>query len=168
MQSNCTKQKICFKCGQQHESKECTTIMPKCTNCNGEHPANSNLCPKQIERKLAMKKVLLDKCTPQQARLDIKNKTKLIDIKPRTKPVKVNVPTKADTDDTRQQSCFVLVLILGKVPKMIDPKTKIEFMAELSLKLFDIRLDVDQILNKYIGTSSSGQVSGITVMRKAK
>jgi hypothetical protein len=44
----------------------------------------------------------------------------------------------------------MLVLIVGTVPKMIDTKTKIEFMAELSLVMFDIRLDVDQILNKYI------------------
>jgi len=76
----------------------------------------------------------------------------------------------ADIDDTEGINNLVLflVLILGNVTKMIVPKPKIEFMAELSLKLFDIRLDVDQILNKYIGTSSSGQVSGITVMRKAK
>ena len=90
-----------------------------------------------------MKMVLVDKCTPQQARLNIKNKNKPIDIKPKTKPVKVNVPTSGYRWHWRhQQSCFVLVLILGKVPKMIDPKTKIEFMAKLSLKLFNIGLDV--------------------------
>ena len=58
----------------------------------------------------------------------------------------------ADTDDTKgiNNLVLILVLILGTVPKMIDTKTKIEFMAELSLVMFDIRLDVDQILNKYI------------------
>jgi hypothetical protein len=58
----------------------------------------------------------------------------------------------ADIDDTKgiNNLVLLLVLILGTVPKMIDTKTKIEFLAELSLLLFDIRLDVDQILNKYI------------------
>jgi hypothetical protein len=58
----------------------------------------------------------------------------------------------ADIDDTKgiNNLVLILVLILGTVPKMIDTKTKIEFLAELSLLLFDIRLDVDQILNKYI------------------
>ena len=58
----------------------------------------------------------------------------------------------ADTDDTNgiNNRVLILVLILVTVPKMIDTKTKIEFLAELSLILFDIRLDVDQILNKYI------------------
>ena len=58
----------------------------------------------------------------------------------------------ADIDDTEgiNNLVLILVLILGTVPKMIDTKTKIEFLAELSLILLDIRLDVDQILNKYI------------------
>ena len=58
----------------------------------------------------------------------------------------------AEIDDTEgiNNLVLILVLILGTVPKMIDTKTKIEFLAELSLILFDIRLDVDQILNKYI------------------
>jgi hypothetical protein len=58
----------------------------------------------------------------------------------------------ADIDDTEgiNTRVLMLVLIVGTVPKMIDTKTKIEFMAELSLVMFDIRLDVDQILNKYI------------------
>ena len=58
----------------------------------------------------------------------------------------------ADIDDTEgiNTRVLMLVLIVGTIPKMIDTKTKIEFMAELSLVMFDIRLDVDQILNKYI------------------
>jgi hypothetical protein len=53
----------------------------------------------------------------------------------------------ADIDDTKgiNNLVLILVLILGTVPKMIDTKTKIEFLAELSLLLFDIRLDVDQV-----------------------
>ena len=58
----------------------------------------------------------------------------------------------AEMDDTEgiNKLALMLVLILCTVQKMIDTTTKIEFMAELSLILFDIRLDVDQILNKYI------------------
>lgn len=71
------------------------------------------------ERKLAMKKVLLEKCTPQQARLDVKNKTKLIDIKPKTKPVKVNIPTKSNTYDTKGVNNLVLFWFLfwARYPK---------------------------------------------------
>jgi hypothetical protein len=45
----------------------------------------------------------------------------------------------ADIDDTKgiNNLVLLLVLILGTVPKMIDTKTKIEFMAELSLVMFD-------------------------------
>jgi hypothetical protein len=41
----------------------------------------------------------------------------------------------AEMDDTEgiNNLALMLVLILGTVPKMIDTKTKIEFMAELSL-----------------------------------
>jgi len=98
-----------------------------------------------------MKKVLVEKCTPQQARIDVKSKSKPVS-KPKTKPVKVTVPTVTDTDDIEIVNNLVLflALILGKLPKMIDPKTKIEYMTELSVKLFDIRLNVEQILNKYL------------------
>ena len=33
---------------------------------------------------------------------------------------------------------------------MIDPKTKIEYITELAVKLFDTRLNVEQILTKYV------------------
>lgn len=66
-----------------------------------------------------MNKVLLEKCTPQQARLDVKNKTKLIDIKPKTKPVKVNIPTKSNTYDTKGVNNLVLFWFLfwARYPK---------------------------------------------------
>jgi hypothetical protein len=46
----------------------------------------------------------------------------------------------ADIDDTEgiNNLVLILVLILGTVPKMIDTKTKIEFMAELSLVMFGL------------------------------
>jgi hypothetical protein len=33
---------------------------------------------------------------------------------------------------------------------MIDPKTKIEYLTELGVKIFDIKLNVEQILPKYL------------------
>ena len=75
MQSDCSKAKVCYKCGRQHETNEWTATKPKCVNCKGEHQSNSNTCPPKIEKKLAMKKVLVEKCTPQQARVDLKNKS---------------------------------------------------------------------------------------------
>jgi hypothetical protein len=30
MQSDCSKPRVCFKCGQQHENKQCTVDKPKC------------------------------------------------------------------------------------------------------------------------------------------
>jgi len=43
-----------------------------------------------------------------------------------------------------------LVVILGNLPKMIDPKTKIEYVADLVVKMFDIKLNVNQLLTKYL------------------
>ena len=44
-----------------------TRIKRVYSNCSGEHPANSNLCPPlKIEKKFVMK-VLLERCTPQEA-----------------------------------------------------------------------------------------------------
>ena len=72
---------------------------------------------------------------------------KPIESKPKTKTVKVNVPTIGDTDDIEgiHNLVLFLVLILGNLPKV-----KIEFMTELSIILFDIRLNAEQILNKYV------------------
>jgi hypothetical protein len=50
---------VCFKCGQQHENKQCTVDKPKCANCKGEHPPSSKTCPQKIEKLLVMKKVLV-------------------------------------------------------------------------------------------------------------
>jgi hypothetical protein len=49
----------------------------KCANCKGEHPSSSKTCPQKIEKLLVMKKVLVDKCTPQQARVEIKTQLNL-------------------------------------------------------------------------------------------
>jgi hypothetical protein len=38
MQSDCSKLRVCYKCGQQHENKEYTVDKPKCANCKGELP----------------------------------------------------------------------------------------------------------------------------------
>ena len=151
MQSDCSKPKVCFKCGQQHENKECTADTPKCANCKGDHPSNSKTCPKKIEKTLVMKKVLVEKCTPQQARIDIKTKPKPVN-KPKSKIAKDTisfVPDKSDIENVNNLILF-LVVILGKLPKMIDPKTKIDYVADLVVKMFDIKLNVNQLLTKYL------------------
>ena len=136
MQSDCSKPRVCFKCGQQHENKQCTVDKPKCANCKGEHPSSSKTCPKKIEKLLVMKKVLVDKCTPQQARVEIKTQ-----LKPANKP---KVP-----ENTNNIVLF-LALILDKLPKMKDPKTKIEYLTELAVKIFDVKFNVEHILTKYL------------------
>ena len=55
MQSDCSRPRVCYKCGQQHENKECIVNKPKCANCKGEHPSNSKTCPQKIEKILVMK-----------------------------------------------------------------------------------------------------------------
>jgi hypothetical protein len=146
MQSDCSKPRVCFKCGQQHENKQCTVDKPKCANCKGEHPSSSKTCPKKIEKLLVMKKVLVDKCTPQQARVEIKTQLKPAN-KPKVKLTKVTIPS--DTENTNNIVLF-LALILGKLPKMKDPKTKIEYLTELAVKIFDVKLNVEHILTKYL------------------
>ena len=77
-----------------------------------------------------MKKVLVEKCTPQQARVEIK--TRKPANKPKGKVTKVTVPSVTNTADTENTNNIVLflALILGKLPKMNDPKTKIEYLTE--------------------------------------
>ena len=126
MQSDCSKPRVCYKCGQQHENKQCTVDKPKCANCKGEHPSNSKTCPKKIEKLLVMKKVLVGKCTPQQARVEIKTQLKPAN-KPKGKVTKVIVPSVTNTADIENTNNIVsfLALILGKLPKMNDQKPKL-------------------------------------------
>ena len=147
MQSDCSKPRVCYKCGQQHGNKQCTVDKPKCATCKGEQPYNSKTCPKKIETLLGMKKVLVEKCTPRQARVEIKTQLKPAN-KPKGKVTKATVPSVNNTADTENTNNIVLflALILGKVPKMNDPKTKIEYLSELAVKIFDINL----ILTKYL------------------
>lgn len=117
MQSDFTKPKICFRCGQQHENNPCTADKPKCSNCKGEHPSNSKNCPKIIEKKLVMKKVFVEKCTPHQARVDLKTKSKP-DNKPKGKVTKqtknkVTVPTVNDTVDVENIDNLVLFSVFS-------------------------------------------------------
>ena len=93
-----------------------------------------------------MKKVLVDKCTPQQARVEIKTQLKPAN-KPKVKLTKVTIPS--DTENTNNIVLF-LALILGKLPKMKAPKTKIEYLTELAVKIFDVKLNVEHILTKYL------------------
>ena len=104
-----------------------------------------------MEKKIVMKKVLVDKCTPQQARVELKAKPKSV-IKPKHKPINVTAPIVTNTADLENISNLVLflVVILGILPKMIDPKTKIEYVADLVAKMFDIKLNVNHLLTKYL------------------
>ena len=89
---------------------------------------------------------MVEKCTPQQARIDFKGKSKLV-TKPKIKPVKVTVPTVADTDDIENVNNFVLflALILGKLPKMTDQKLKLNIWHNYLLNC----LILDLMLSKY-------------------
>jgi hypothetical protein len=95
-----------------------------------------------------MKKVLVEKCTPQQARVEIKTQLKPAN-KPKGKVTKV-------TENTNNIVLFLALILgklpkmLGKLPKMNDPKTKIEYLTELAVKIFDIKLNVEHILTKYL------------------
>ena len=73
----------------------------------------------------------MEKCTPQQARVDLKTQLKPV-IKPKSKVTTVTVPSVTNTADIENTNNIVLflALILGKLPKMNDPKTKIEYLTE--------------------------------------
>ena len=95
-----------------------------------------------------MNKVLVEKCTPQQARIDLKTQLKPVS-KPKSKVTKITVPSVTNTADIENTNNIVLflALILGQNDR---PKTKIEHLTELALKIFDIKLNVEQILTKYL------------------
>jgi hypothetical protein len=61
MQSDCSKPRVCCKCGQQHENKQCTVDKPKCANCKGEHPSSSKTCPKKNRKIISYEKSLSGK-----------------------------------------------------------------------------------------------------------
>ena len=61
MQSDCSKPRVCYKCVQQHENKQCTVDKPKCANCKGEHPSNSKTCPQKNRIKISFEKSLSGK-----------------------------------------------------------------------------------------------------------
>ena len=73
-----------------------------------------------------MNKVLVEKCTPQQARIDLKIQLKPVS-KPKSKVTKITVPSVTNTADIENTNNIVLflALILGKLPKMNDPKLNI-------------------------------------------
>jgi hypothetical protein len=82
--------------------------------------------PQKIEKLLVMKKVLVEKCTPQQAGVEIKTQLKPAN-KPKGKVTKVIVPSVTNTADIENTNNIVsfLALILGKLPKMNDQKPKL-------------------------------------------
>lgn len=50
----CTQPPICVKCGQEHETGDCTKprdTSPKCGLCEGEHTANYRGCPEYLKLK---------------------------------------------------------------------------------------------------------------------
>jgi hypothetical protein len=107
--------------------------------------------PQKNRKIISYEKVLVGKCIPQQARVEIKTQLKPAN-KPKGKVTKVTVPSVTNTADTENTNNIVLflALILGKLPKMNDPKTKIEYLTELAVKIFDIKLNVEHILTKYL------------------
>ena len=113
-------------------------------------PLVVKLAPKN-RKIISYEKVLVGKCTPQQARVEIKTQLKPAN-KPKGKVTKVTVPSVTNTADTENTNNIVLslALILGKLPKKNDPKTKIEYLTELAVKIFDIKLNVEHILTKYL------------------
>ncbi|MGL5405236.1 MAG: hypothetical protein ACRDAX_00220, partial [Propionibacteriaceae bacterium] len=51
---NCNRKYRCIKCDQKHDPGKClrtdrTVGTPKCVNCLGDHPANSQQCPEYIK-----------------------------------------------------------------------------------------------------------------------
>ncbi|CAF3132770.1 unnamed protein product [Rotaria sp. Silwood2] len=55
-----TKQQICARCGGNHRIEQCTDSQQttKCCNCQGDHLATSNDCPRFKEQKTKVKKLV--------------------------------------------------------------------------------------------------------------
>lgn len=47
LSKQCRSAKRCSKCGENHEESICNTNSPKCTSCNGTHPATDPTCPER-------------------------------------------------------------------------------------------------------------------------
>ena len=56
----CKNKQICPRCGDDHKADQCkiTDDKVKCHNCNGNHSAISNVCPKYQEQEKRVKKMI--------------------------------------------------------------------------------------------------------------
>ena len=56
----CKNKQICSRCGDDHKVEQCkvTDDKVKCHNCNGNHSAISNVCPKYQEQEKRVKKLI--------------------------------------------------------------------------------------------------------------
>ena len=52
--SECTKNPVCSRCGQEHDDDQCNNT-PHCAACGGDHSATDPNCPKWKEEKEVMK-----------------------------------------------------------------------------------------------------------------
>jgi hypothetical protein len=115
MQSDCSKPRVCFKCGQQHENKQCTVDKPKCANCKGEHPSSSKTCIVTLfTLPLGLFAGFSWVCISTLACYGVHFSTNTFFI-------------------ANNFSIFLGQVLL--LEKMKDPKTKIEYLTELAVKI---------------------------------
>lgn len=73
--SNCNYQQRCIKCTTIHEYGKCPKTdedKPKCTNCQGEHPANYRQCPNFVNY---VSKIELNKSKPHFKKINTRPTT---------------------------------------------------------------------------------------------
>lgn len=50
IQRDCSARFVaCGKCAERHGTKECTSVVLKCVNCNGSHQSGHNTCSEQVK-----------------------------------------------------------------------------------------------------------------------
>lgn len=68
VQTTCTFDRRCLRCGADHEQSECTAPVAKCLFCGGKHIATEPRCPRwQKERQLAEARAQARRDTASQA-----------------------------------------------------------------------------------------------------
>jgi len=92
--SACKRDSMCSKCGlPDHGESECTRP-PCCANCEGDHPANSNKCPKWLREKEICKIKTLQGISFPEAR-------KLVDNNSQSNSITYSNIVRSDSKKTR-------------------------------------------------------------------
>ena len=146
MANECRNQSKCMHCSGDHDSRQCTiTENIKCANCDGDHKASDMSCPKKVENKQILKKVVTEKVSVQEAKKEL-----LREIKEK-KQEKVVDSNKGETIPQGNKLADIIILIISAiehVPKARLLNQKVSVTVDIAQRVFNQFFDHEYIMEK--------------------